>query len=130
MKITRLTESSAETAAKIDFLLDILHPGHRKLTPEILSEVLSAPGTTVFVALSDGGEVAGMLSLLRSRCVLGDKYWIEDVVVDPYFRGHGLGRSLVSSAVEHLRSAGGGRIELTSNPTRTAAWKLYLSEYY
>lgn len=128
MELIRLTEASPELVENVDALLDILHPGHRKMTAEILDEVLSAPGTVVFAAKSDTGRIAGMLSLIRSRCILADKYWIEDVVVDPAFRGQGLGRLLVRKAVEHLRAEGGGRIELTSNPTRTAARNLYQSE--
>lgn len=127
MEIRKLSDSSEKTVARINELLDMLNPEHPSLSRERLELVLASPETTVFVALSDDGCVAGMLSLLRCRCIFGDKFWIEDVVVDAAYRGHGIGSLLVEAAKDEAASLGGHCIELTSNPSRPAARKLYLS---
>ena len=57
----------------------------------------------------------------------GSKAWIEDVVVDDMFRGRGLGRKLVTHAIDYCKSQNINTLMLTSNPKRVAANALYQS---
>ena len=57
----------------------------------------------------------------------GSKAWIEDVVVDEAYRGCGLGRVLMSHAIEYCKAEKIDTVYLTSNPRRVAANALYQS---
>ena len=50
---------------------------------------------------------------------------IEDVVVDENNRGKGICKKLMFNAIEYSRQLGIKQIELTSNPQRIAANKIY-----
>ncbi|MFZ3032178.1 MAG: GNAT family N-acetyltransferase, partial [Candidatus Moraniibacteriota bacterium] len=52
---------------------------------------------------------------------------VHDVVVNNKFREHGIGRALMKEAIASAKQAGAKYIELTSNPGRKAANKLYRS---
>jgi ribosomal protein S18 acetylase RimI-like enzyme len=70
-----------------------------------------------------------MLTLTICHTLACSKYWIEDVVVDPAHRGEGVGRALVRAAVNYVKeNETVPAIYLTSNPSRVAARRLYMSE--
>lgn len=52
---------------------------------------------------------------------------IEDIIVDENFRGQKLGKKLMEKLIETGKKKGVKKINLTSNPSRIAARKLYLS---
>ena len=82
----------------------------------------------LFVAEDENGDLTGMLTLTCCQTLARSKYWIEDVVVNPEFRGQGIGRALVEAAVGHVKeTCGQASIYLTSNPSRQAARALYRS---
>jgi GNAT superfamily N-acetyltransferase len=80
----------------------------------------------MFVAKADDGSIVGMLTLAVFRAPTGVRAWIEDVVVDEIVRGQGAGEALVAAAMDHARRTGARTVDLTSNPTREAANRLYL----
>lgn len=95
-----------------------------KLTGTTLREIISQENTHLFFLLADQ-EIAGMLTVGIYHSPTGGKAWIEDVVVDEKYRGHGLSKQLVTHAVRFVKEQGIPLIMLTSNPTRIAANKLY-----
>ncbi|OGI38129.1 MAG: hypothetical protein A2612_02205 [Candidatus Moranbacteria bacterium RIFOXYD1_FULL_44_12] len=50
---------------------------------------------------------------------------IEDVVVHPKHQGKGFGEKIMSHVIEQAKKKGIDSIELTSNPKRAVANKLY-----
>jgi ribosomal protein S18 acetylase RimI-like enzyme len=92
---------------------------------EELGEMISAPGTTVFVARL-GDAIVGTLTLVVFRIPTAVRAWIEDVVVDESARGHGVGEALNRAAIEKAGRLGAKTVDLTSRPSRAAANRLYL----
>lgn len=150
MKTYILQELNEVKAARIDALLHMLSPDDPSLEQARLAELIAGDSFWLFVAEDADGELAGMLTLTRCHTLSRSKFWIEDVIVDPAYRGQGVGRDLVHAAVEYVRTVvenehttgendsttgksttGCERrpsLYLTSNPKRTAARALYRSE--
>lgn len=136
MKTYIIQELNEAYAARIDTLLHMLSPDAPAIGPARLSELLAGDSFWLFVTEDADGQLAGMLTLTRCHTLSRSKFWIEDVIVDPAYRGQGVGRTLVHAAVEYVRTAGESTtgcerkpsLYLTSNPKRTAARALYRSE--
>lgn len=129
MKTYILQELNTEKAARIDALLHMLSPDAPVLGVERLMELIAGDSFWLFVSEDAEGKLAGMLTLTSCKTLSCSKFWIEDVIVDPAYRGQGVGRDLVHAAVEYVKNHGDGSpLYLTSNPTRTAARALYRSE--
>lgn len=71
------------------------------------------------------GRIVGVTVLALYPTLTGRKAWIEDVVVDTSVRGAGIGRALVERAIAEAQACGATTIDLTSNPSREAAHRLY-----
>ena len=78
---------------------------HRKETEEYFD--FSKPDSRVFIAKTDGGVRCGYLWMggrnSRDAWDAENPQWIYDIVVDPTFRGHGLGRKLMQKGEEFAR---------------------------
>jgi ribosomal protein S18 acetylase RimI-like enzyme len=105
-------------------LLPQLSTSAPALTKEDVEELLSAAGTTVFVA-RDGDDIVGSLTLVVYRVPTGLKACIEDVVVDEAARGKGVGEALTRRALDMAAEVGVTDVDLTSRPSREAANRLY-----
>lgn len=105
MKTYILQELNEGNAARIDTLLHMLSPDAPALGPERLAELLAGDSFWLFVTEDADGQLAGMLTLTRCHTLSRSKFWIEDVIVDPAYRGQGVGRALVHAAVEYVRAA-------------------------
>ena len=117
-----------EKCAQVDSLLHILAPSMPSVDESRLRALLDEENFILFVAEDEDGTLAGMLTLTCCQTLARRKYWIEDVVVRPEFRGQGIGRTLVEAAVGYVReTCGQAVIYLTSNPSRQAARALYRS---
>ncbi len=90
-----------------------------------LETMISAPATSLFVARRGDGRIVGTLTLAVFRIPSGVRAWIEDVIVDDQVRGAGIGAALCHAAIERARRAGARTVDLTSNPSREAANRLY-----
>ncbi len=89
-----------------------------------LESIVAAPSTILYVARSDDG-IVGTLTLVVFRSLTGARCWIEDVVVDEGARGRGVGEALVEAALDGARRASARTVDLTSNPSREGANRLY-----
>ncbi len=127
MTVERLTAATARDAERISLLLEQL--GTKDGCPlGRLLQVVAEERNMLLVVRSENGTIDGMLTLVRDTLTSGDKYRIEDVVVDNACRGRGIGRALVAEALRLAASqTPHAKIFLTSNPLRTAARALYLS---
>ncbi|QII87168.1 GNAT family N-acetyltransferase [Bordetella hinzii] len=105
-------------------LLPQLSRSAAPLTAAQLQEIVTTPGNDVFVARVQG-RIVGTLTLVHFRIPTGVRAWIEDVVVDGQTRGSGAGQALVLAAVARARELGARTLDLTSNPAREAAHRLY-----
>ncbi len=81
-----------------------------------------------FVAVIDD-VVVGYLILNEMIDIIKNKkfYHIDYVCVDSKYRGQKIGKNMMDYVIDFAKENGGSKIELTSNPTRVAAHKLYES---
>ena len=90
-----------------------------------LAELVGSTAITVLVARDGDGGIIGTLTLVLFRIPTGVRAWIEDVVVDDAARGAGAGEALTAEAIRLAGESGARTIDLTSNPAREAANRLY-----
>ena len=91
---------------------------------ELLSAALGDANVHVFV-IRDGGHIVATGTLCIKHTLefaIGD---IESVVVLSSCRGRGYGRELMSAMIDAANGLGVHHIQLTSNPARVAANRLY-----
>ena len=93
-----------------------------------LVDIVTAPGTDLFLATDDEGAVLGTATLATFRIPTGRRAWIEDVVVDGEARGLGVGAALTQAMVDRAEELGCTTVDLTSRPSREAANRLYQRE--
>lgn len=96
----------------------------KEVVPARFNEVARSTDAQLLAARIDG-EIVGVLVLALYPTLTGRKAWIEDVVVDTSMRGAGIGRALVERAIAEASARGATTIDLTSNPSREAAHRLY-----
>ncbi len=96
-------------------------------TPQELQEIIGSASTILFLARHPeiDHHIAGAAALVMFRTPTGLRARIEDVVVDDRLRRRGIGEALTRAALEHAHSAGAAWVDLTSNPARLAANRLY-----
>jgi ribosomal protein S18 acetylase RimI-like enzyme len=91
----------------------------------LLRAALEDANVHVYVIRADEGRIvaAGTLCIKHTlEFTIAD---IESVVVSARCRGRGYGKELMSALMEAARSFGAHHIQLTSNPARVAANRLY-----
>ncbi|MGD1011499.1 MAG: GNAT family N-acetyltransferase [Acidimicrobiales bacterium] len=93
----------------------------------VLEEIVASPSSSLLIARlgEDSSRIAGMLTLIVYRIPTSRHAVIEDVVVDEWARGRGVGEALVTDAVRRARELGALHVNLTSRSTREAANRLY-----
>lgn len=85
----------------------------------------------VFVAVQEGGEIAGWLGVFVYRSVEADaRGEISGLVVDERFRSRSIGRHLLERAEFWAREIGCRAIGLRSNVIRDQAHEFYLRHGY
>lgn len=125
MQIQEVKEITDELLTALQRLVPQLSPGATPPARDHLETTLSREGCQLLVARDDTGAVVGALTLVAYPIPTGWRWWIEDVVVDHAARGRGIGEALVRAALGHARRQGAAAINLTSNPSRLAANRLY-----
>ena len=129
INITEIQEFSAGDFRVAQEWVKILSPQAETLTESAFRGIVASPCSHLFFA-REGETPAGMLTLGCYKSPTGVKVWIEDVVVDPAFRGRGLGKALVEHAIGFAASAGADLLMLTSSPSRIAANRLYQALHF
>jgi len=97
--------------------------------PEALGRMIESPDTHIFFARypDSTGDIVGTAALATFQSPTGIHGWIEDVVVDQNFRHKGIGKALTEACIQKARELGLREVNLTSNPSRKAANRLYRS---
>jgi GNAT superfamily N-acetyltransferase len=69
---------------------------------------------SIQVAKNAAGEVIGMVTaqLVISTAQGATSAWIEDMVVDPAYRSHGIGKTLLQNSLDWAKSKGATRAQL------------------
>ena len=91
---------------------------------ELLSAALGDANVHVYV-IRDGGHIVATGTLCVKHTLEFAIADIESVVVSSRCRGKGFGRELMSAMIDAAKGLGVHHIQLTSNPARVAANRLY-----
>jgi ribosomal protein S18 acetylase RimI-like enzyme len=124
LRVEEARTASSELAAAVGILVRQLSRSASAPTEDELRIVVGSEAARLLVA-RDGDAVVGMLTLILIRTPTGARARVEDVVVDEASRGRGVGEALVSEALRLARERGARTVDLTSNPGRAAANRLY-----
>jgi len=108
----------------IDQLLRQLKPGVNCPSLGYMQKVIN---NSHFLVAEDRSRVIGMGTLILSFAPIELRAHIEDVVVDRNYCNHGIGRKIMTTLIDYGKNIGVKRFNLTSNPRRTAANRLYES---
>ena len=124
-----ISEATAVTDGLVE-AFGLLFPQLTALKPldlESLRAALSNPSTTIFLArdMAQSGRIVGTATMVLCRTPLCLRAWLEDVVVDESVRGKGTGTLLCQAVIDRARAAGAVTLNLTSEPSREAANRLY-----
>ena len=125
MWIEEVTVAGPEVTQALRRMIPQLSRSAPRVEAYDLESIVADPDTNLFVARNDTG-IVGTLTLVLFRSPSGVRGWIEDVVVDSEARGQGVGEALVSAAIALARRANSRTVDLTSNPSREGANRLYV----
>lgn len=117
----------------LSVLLSVLFSQEHEFTPDHqaqqkgLNLILQQPGLGCILVARQQGQVIAMVSLLFtiSTALGGRAALLEDMVVDPHYRGKGIGSQLLAYAIEHARAQQVLRITLLTDHDNHAAHRLY-----
>lgn len=126
MQIEEVAEVTPDLHAALSRLLPQLNPTLPVPDLERLRRLVADPAVTLLVA-RDGGEIVGTTTVIVYTTPFWIKARLDEVVVDSFARGRGVGAALVRASLEVGRRAGAQVVELQSGkgPARAAAHRLY-----
>lgn len=122
-----------DVSLEIQNAFERLIPQLTKYSPppavEDLKQMVKSESIFLFLARYpyQDGPIVGTATLGTFQSPTGKHGWIEDVVVDKNYRKKGIGKALTEACLEKARGIGLKEVNLTSNPSREAANKLYQS---
>lgn len=108
----------------VNKLLPQLSGSAKPVTAEYLRNMLHTGTNRLFIAMHDS-RIVGTVVLVHTMILVGSKDWIDDVVVDKDYRRRGISSKLMNMAEEASRRGGAKAVNLTSNPDRGGARKMY-----
>jgi len=123
-------QDSAVIAQLVAQLIETSGYEGREVSPEQIEETLRrmADRDTCQVLLAeDEGQVVGLLSLSFRHTLFhrAPSALIDELVVAQGHRGRGIGRQLMSEAIERCRAAGCSEIEVSTERSNEAAQRFY-----
>ena len=129
MDILLMDEVSDEVVLAFNRLIPQLTKFSLPPTRELLADMANSEATHIFLAYfpDHQSQIVGTATLATFQSPTGIHGWIEDVVVDQDYRHKGIGKALTEACIQKARELGLGEVNLTSNPSREAANKLYQS---
>ena len=86
-------EATATAAGEVSRLMTLLAGASRTIDVADLRRVIDA--NHLFAAKADG-EIVGLVCLVPMHLPQGVRLWVESVILDPKYRGTGLGRLLLN----------------------------------
>lgn len=127
LAIEEVARATDEVVAALRRLVPQLSPAAPPPTLERVAELVASDHQALLVARLPEAEpsIVGTLTLVAYPLPSGLRVWIEDVVVDAAARGRGVGAALVRTALRRAEQMGAPAVNLTSNPRREAANRLY-----
>ena len=117
--------ATPELVAALKSLLPQLTGTPSTVTDADVAAILATPGVRLLVARDADGRIVGTATLSTYRTPTRRRAHIDDVVVDASARGLGVGAALTAEAIDLARALGAEQVDLTSNPDRQAANRLY-----
>ena len=126
LRIEEALVADGELVAAFRRLLPQLSASAKEIEAYDLESIVASPATMLLMARDENDEYVGTLTLVLFRSPSGARGWIEDVIVDENSRGNGVGEALVDEAIRQAQKANARTLDLTSNPTREAANRLYV----
>jgi phosphinothricin acetyltransferase len=122
-------EITPQIISDLDHLAPQLTSNPIPITEELLNRIFMS-GTRLFAAY-DATRLVGVVLLSRVVILIGQKDWIEDVVVDSEYRRLGIASRLLDMAEEASKQRKPERqLNLTSKTTRSDALKMYSDRGY
>jgi GNAT superfamily N-acetyltransferase len=125
--IERALRVTADLVSAFTELVPQLSPGRLPPSPAELEAILNDGRTHLLIARTAEGAIAGAITLVFYRVPTGVRARIEDLVVAQTHRGLGLGRALMERAMQAALDGHAHVLDLTSNPSRVEANRLYLA---
>jgi GNAT superfamily N-acetyltransferase len=135
MKIRQANGSDSEVVGMLVFELiaELSAPKSPDATAkEVLGtarELLGGPNVWAFLAESDAGEHAGVLTLNGCAAIYAGGYFgeVSELYVRPAFRSRSVGSQLLRAAIEFGKTQGWSRLEVCTPPI--PQWERTLSFY-
>jgi ribosomal protein S18 acetylase RimI-like enzyme len=126
-EIERIREVTPGLDEALARLVPLLSPGRRPPSAAELADMLRDGRLHLLAARTPDldGRILGVVALLLYRVPTGLRARIEDLVVAEEGRNAGIGRSLMEAALEVARASQAHVVDLTCNPRRLAANRLY-----
>ncbi len=125
--VREIKNVSDETHKQILKLLCQLTSSSVSFSMDYFQYLVDSDNSILFAAINESvkNNLVGILTLAIVEIPTGKLARIEDVVVDKESRGKGIGEALTLSAIDRAKALGIKKIDLTSNPSREAANRLY-----
>ena len=124
MGLEQLTSADEVALRDINALLRQISSRLKECSIELLDRVIKSSETELWVVREET-EIVGMATLALVIRPEGVSARVEDVVIRDGERGKGYGTTLLKKLAERARVRGASVVQLTSNPSRTAANALY-----
>lgn len=123
--VEELISYSPQDLADLDALMHTLSP--TSFCDEALLKSALADANVHVYVIRDGGHIVASGTLCLKHTLEFTIADIESVVVSAKCRGRGYGKELMAAMIEAARGFKAHHIQLTSNPSRIAANRLYQS---
>ena len=121
MKNITYSQANETDIADLVNLLSLLFNIEKDFNPDTSKQqkglellIKSNATATIQVAKDDTGKVIGMVSaqLVISTAQGAASAWVEDMVINEVYRGHGIGKQLLYNAITWAKNKGATRAQL------------------